>query len=101
MNHAHQLSLFEEYAHLVKENKLYGDSTCPYYSVYISRSNKQDYRYDLAEIKQKYGAELKEIQHVPGVFAEIMGDVGYIFNTETKEQMHAIIEFVGALKTQA
>ena len=27
---------------------------------------------------------LKEIQHVPGVFAEIMGDVGYIFNTETE-----------------
>lgn len=30
-----------------------------------------------------------------------MGDVGYIFNTETKEQMHEIIEFVGALKEQA
>lgn len=101
MNHAHQLSLFEEYAHIVKENKFYGDSTCPYYSVYISRSNKQDYRYDLDNIKQKYGDELKEIQHVPGVFAEIMGDVGYIFNTETKEQMHEIIEFVGALKMQA
>lgn len=99
MNHAHELSLFDEYAHIVLEDRFYGTSECPYYSVYISRSSKQPYYYSEQEIKQKYRANLKEIQQVPGVFAEVMGDIGYIFNTKTKAEMFEIIKDLGKVKT--
>lgn len=98
MNHAHELSLFDEYAHIVLEDRFYGTNDCPYYSVYISRDLEQNYYYSEQEIKQKYQTNLKEIQKVPGVFADVMGDIGYIFNTKTKTEMFEIIADLGKLK---
>ena len=98
MNHAHELDLFDEYAHIVKENKFYRTNDCYYYSVYISRNNKRTYRYDEEMIKEKYGYALKDIQTVPGVFAEVMGDIGYILNTKTKSELLKIVDFVSQVK---
>ena len=98
MNHAHQIDLFKAYAVLVKENHFIYGNDCPYNSVYVSRRKGPEYLHSVADVKTKYAAELKDYQEVPAGFADIMGDIGFIFNTKTVEQLKEISAYVHASK---
>lgn len=93
-NYANDIDVFKEYATVVTENKFNAKLTRPYNCFYIAHKNEKNYVHSEQETREKYGKQLVDIQHVPGVFSAIMGDQGYIFKTETMEEMYEIIDFV-------
>ena len=42
----------------------------------------------------RYGASILQVASVPGVFSSALGDVGYIFRTESAERVHEIARFI-------
>ncbi|MCK3654809.1 carboxylate--amine ligase [Pasteurellaceae bacterium Macca] len=92
-NYANDFDVFREYANVVKENRFYTDIQHPWNVVYISRKANKNYVHSIADICQKYGGNIISVQHVPGVFAKIMGEEGILARTETLQEMREIAQF--------
>ncbi len=92
-NYANDFDVFREYANIVRENKFYADIQRPWNVVYISRKANKNYAHSIDEVCQKYAANIISVQHVPGVFAKVMGENGILARTETIEQMREIVLF--------
>ncbi|QEY24437.1 ATP-grasp domain-containing protein [Neisseria animalis] len=92
-NYANDFDIFDEYAHIVKNNTFTADITHPWNVVYISRKANKNYAHSIEEICGKYAANIISVQNVPGVFAKIMGEEGILARTETIEQMREIVRF--------
>lgn len=93
-NYANEIDIFAEYANVVKDNEFKAELTRPYHCLYISRKDRIVYVHSEEEVKEKYQEELVMETHVPGVFAQTMGDVGYIFRTPAEEVLDDMIQFV-------
>lgn len=95
-NYANDFDVFNEYAHIVKENKFYSHITHPWNVVYISRKANKNYVNSIQAICEKFSDRIISVQTVPGIFAKIMGEEGILARTETIEQMREIIQFAHA-----
>ena len=95
-NYANDFDVFNEYAHIVKENKFYSHITHPWNVVYISRKANKNYVNSIQALCEKFPANIISVQNVPGIFAKIMGEEGILARTETLEQMREIIQFAHA-----
>lgn len=95
-NYANEFDIFNEYAQLVKHNQFQAEVLRPYHCLYVSRKSHSHYVHTEEEVRQRYADELISVQHVPGVFSSIMGDVGFIFNTSNTDTLHEIVNFVRA-----
>lgn len=92
-NYANDFDIFNEYAHIVKENKFYADIKRPWNVVYISRKANQHYVHSVQEVCTKFAANIIGVQHIPGVFSKILGEEGILARTETMEQLREIVQF--------
>lgn len=92
-NYANDFDVFREYANIVRENKFYTDIQHPWNVVYISRKANKNYANSIQAVCEKYPHNIISVQHVPGVFAKIMGEEGILARTETLEQMREIAQF--------
>lgn len=92
-NYANDFDVFNEYAHIVKENKFYTNITHPWNVVYISRKANKNYVNSIQALCEKFAHNIISVQQVPGIFAKIMGEEGILARTETLEQMREIIQF--------
>ncbi|MFC0323010.1 acetyl-CoA carboxylase biotin carboxylase subunit family protein [Gallibacterium melopsittaci] len=92
-NYANDFDVFNEYAHIVKENKFYAQITHPWNVVYISRKANKNYQNAIQAICERFSDNIISVQNVPGIFAKIMGEEGILARTETIEQMREIIQF--------
>lgn len=91
-NFANDIDIFSEYANIVKDNQFTAEITRPYHAVYISRRQHVDYAYSNEEIKDMYKDELIMVVHVPGVFSQLMGEMGMIFRVAEEERLNEIID---------
>ncbi|MGT2836753.1 ATP-grasp domain-containing protein [Streptococcus macacae] len=92
-NYANDFDVFNEYAHIVKDNRFEARITHPYNVVYISRKANKNYAHSIDDIKANYGEAIIDIETVPGIFAKIMGEVGILARTQTMEDMRTIIQY--------
>ncbi|MFZ7136348.1 ATP-grasp domain-containing protein [Avibacterium avium] len=92
-NYANDFDVFNEYAHIVKDNQFTSQITHPWNVVYISRKANQRYAHSIAQIWEKFPHNIISVQQVPGVFAKIMGEEGILARTPSIEQMREIIQF--------
>ncbi|MFZ7275403.1 ATP-grasp domain-containing protein [Avibacterium avium] len=92
-NYANDFDVFNEYAHIVKDNQFTSQITHPWNVVYISRKANQHYAHSIAEVCEKFPHNIISVQQVPGVFAKIMGEEGILARTPSLEQMREIIQF--------
>ena len=92
-NYANDFDVFNEYAHVVKDNRFEAHITHPWNVVYISRKANQHYVNSIQSVCERYAANIISVQNVPGVFAKIMGEHGILARTETLAQMHEIVAF--------
>ncbi|CDF98967.1 Putative Carbamoyl phosphate synthase-like protein [Avibacterium paragallinarum JF4211] len=92
-NYANDFDVFNEYAHIVKDNQFTSQITHPWNVVYISRKANQRYAHSIAQIWEKFPHNIISVQKVPGVFAKIMGEEGILARTPNIEQMREIIQF--------
>lgn len=92
-NYANDFDVFNEYAHIVKDNCFTTKITHPWNVVYISRKANQNYANSIAQVCEKFPSNIISIQKVPGIFAKIMGEEGILARTPSIEQMREIIQF--------
>ncbi|MFZ7277416.1 ATP-grasp domain-containing protein [Avibacterium endocarditidis] len=92
-NYANDFDVFNEYAHIVKDNQFHAQISHPWNVVYISRKANQHYAHSIAEVCEKFPHNIISVQQVPGVFAKIMGEEGILARTPSLEQMREIIQF--------
>lgn len=91
-NIANDFDIFAEYANIVKDNEFKAEITRPYHALYVSRRSHIDYAFTNEEIKDMYKGELVMVVHVPGVFAQVMGETGLILKTPDEGKLNEIIE---------
>ncbi|MFZ7344416.1 ATP-grasp domain-containing protein [Avibacterium volantium] len=92
-NYANDFDVFNEYAHIVKDNQFHAQISHPWNVVYISRKANQHYAHSIAEVCEKFPHNIISVHQVPGVFAKIMGEEGILARTPSLEQMREIIQF--------
>lgn len=95
-NYANDFDVFNEYANIVKYNKFDTILERKYNCAYVSRkySNNYIYAYSNDEIRKQLGSSLISIQTIPGIFATIMGDEGYLIRTSSMEQLFEYIKYL-------
>ena len=90
-NYANDFDIYKEYANVIVDYEFKAEVSRKYYCCYVSRKDFRRYAYTNSEITQKYPTQIMAIESIPGIFSQIMGDIGFIFRTETKEEMDLII----------
>lgn len=94
-NYANDIDIFQEYANIVKNNVFQADILRPYNCAYVSRKkDNQPYYYSNEQISEKLGEGLITIQSIPGIFAQIMGDEGYLIRTPSKTELFEWIQLI-------
>ncbi len=94
-NYANDIDVFQEYATIVKDNQFRANVTRPYHCAYVSRKyTNQPYRYSNEQIREQIGAGLIQCQSIPGIFAQIMGDEGYLIRSATKKELFEWIQLI-------
>lgn len=95
-NYANDIDVFQEYVNIVLENKFKAKITRPYYCAYISRKSQYNYIHTEEEIYAQFPEYMIATQHIPGVFATMMGDVGYLVKAASQEKVAEMINFIHA-----
>ena len=93
-NFANDCDLYQEYAHVLKENKTTTNFTFPNQVFFYGRKNKFHYTHSHDEILSKYGNKLPFHTKMPDVFNKVMGNYCYIFKTSSKSEMDEIVQFI-------
>lgn len=94
-NYANEMDIFQEYANVVRDNQFYTYVTRPYYCGYVSRKySNHNYAHSNDDIRQHLGEDLINILTIPGIFAAIMGDEGYLVRTPSEEQLFEYFEYI-------
>ncbi len=93
-NYANDFDIFKEYANLIANKKFEAKLTRPYICCYVSRKNTFNYKHSEDEIREKLADDYISTLSIPGIFATIMGDVGYLFKCKTKKVLFEHIDFI-------
>ncbi|MEJ2642837.1 MAG: carboxylate--amine ligase, partial [Desulfosarcinaceae bacterium] len=95
-NYACDIDIYRAWARLLVHNENTLDYSRKYHCAYASRKNSIPYINGHDEILARYGEEMVKVAGVPGVFSSALGDVGYIFRSETMARIEEIIRFIHA-----
>lgn len=94
-NYANNIDIFKEYANLAQGIPFSSKLERPYYCAYVSRKYENyTYTYTQENIKDYLGDFFVSVQSIPGIFAQIMGDEGYIFKCKTKKELDQFIQYI-------
>jgi predicted ATP-grasp superfamily ATP-dependent carboligase len=95
-NYACDIDIYRTWAELLVHDRRHLDYTRKYHCTYASRKNDIHYQYSHEEILARFGAEIVKLASVPGVFSSALGDMGYIFRSESLARNEEIIRFIHA-----
>jgi hypothetical protein len=65
-----------------------------YHCCYASRKRGLSYAYSHNDILSRYGHLIRQVESVPGVFSSALGDVGYIFRSDSLGQVMEVVHFI-------
>ena len=57
----------------------------------FANKNSQNNSYNQEQIQEKYGPQIMSVESIPGIFSQIMGDIGFILRTPDRSEMDQII----------
>ena len=93
-NYANNLDIFNEYARLVTSQSTKQAQKPLYYCAYVSRKDQNNYRYRREDLISTLGNSLIDIQQIPGIFSQIMGNEGYLIREKSKENLFSTINYI-------
>lgn len=93
-NYANDFDIFKEYANIVKNNRFESSVDRHYNVAYISRKKEKNYQHDIDDIRKNFGKYIVSVDSIPGIFSNIMGDIGIIVRTEDLDTMYELIQYV-------
>ena len=93
-NYGCNIDIYRIWAELLVHNRTAVDYTRDYHCCYASRKFNRHYTYSHENILARYGAFMVMIEKVPGVFSSALGDIGYIFRSESLNEILEIVRFI-------
>jgi predicted ATP-grasp superfamily ATP-dependent carboligase len=95
-NYACDIDIYRAWARLLVHNENTLDYARKYHCTYASRKHGRPYVHSHDEILARYGGEMVKVASVPGVFSSALGDVGYVFRSESMARNEEITRFIHA-----
>jgi len=93
-NYGADIDVYRTWAQLLVHGAADLVYTRKYHCCYASRKFNQPYRYSHDEILARFGHLMLQVQSVPGVFSSALGDVGYIFRSDTLNDIMDAVRFI-------
>jgi hypothetical protein len=93
-NWANDVDLYAAYGELVATGNFTAQMHFPYYCCYVSRKGVHPYRFTHEEVMARYGGNVVLFEEMPGIFAAIMGDFGYVIRAAEYQELMDIIHMI-------
>lgn len=93
-NYACDIDIYRIWAELLVHNRTAINYTRDYHCCYASRKFNLRYAHSHEDILARYGTLMVQIESVPGVFSSALGDIGYIFRSQSLDEMLEIVRFI-------
>lgn len=93
-NYACDIDAYRIWAQVVTQGSWEMPFDRKYHCCYASRKNGIPYIHSHDAILSRYSEVMFQVDQVPGVFSSALGDMGYIFRTETLDALNDIIRFI-------
>ncbi len=93
-NYACDIDIYRIWAELLVHNRTAINYTRDYHCCYASRKFNLRYANSHEDILARYGTLMVQIESVPGVFSSALGDIGYIFRSQSLDEMLEIVRFI-------
>jgi hypothetical protein len=93
-NYACDIDIYRIWAEMLVHSRTDIPYQRKYHCCYASRKDNLPYVHNHDEILATYSDHLCQIDRVPGVFAEALGEQGYIFRCREFTKLREIIEFI-------
>jgi hypothetical protein len=93
-NWANDADLYAAYGELVATGNFTAQMHFPYYCCYVSRKGVHPYRFTHEEVMARYGGNVVLFEEMPGIFAAIMGDFGYVIRAAEYQELMDIIHMI-------
>lgn len=95
-NFANDIDIYYEWAQIVTLNKFSSNHKRKYYCAYIGRKFNRDYQFTHDQFLDKYGELICFHDELRGVFANAMGDYGYLVRSTTLAEISNMVYFLHA-----
>jgi len=93
-NYAADIDIYRAWAELLVRGRTGLSYERKYHCCYASRKHNRAYAYSHHDILACYGHLILQVESVPGVFSSALGDVGYIFRSDSLDQMMEVVRFI-------
>ncbi len=93
-NYACDIDIYRAWADLLVHNRTDLNYRRDYHCCYASRKYNQHYAHSHEDILSQYGTYMVQVESVPGVFSSALGDIGYIFRSESLDKLLEIVRFI-------
>lgn len=93
-NFACDIDIYKAWADLLVHNRTDLNYRRDYHCCYASRKYNQHYAHSHEDILSHYGTYMVQVESVPGVFSSALGDIGYIFRSESLDELLEIVRFI-------
>ena len=93
-NYACDIDIYRIWAEMLVSNRSVVNYERKYHCCYASRKPNHRYTHSHEGILARYGAQMVQVASVPGVFSSALGDIGYIFRTESLDELLEIARFI-------
>ena len=100
-NYACDIDIYRMWAELLVNGSTTPVTDRPYHCCYASRKDRVPYAHSHGEILDLYGDLMCQVATVPGVFSSALGDIGYIFRSESMEDIREVTQFIHATTGKA
>ncbi|MGT2911088.1 ATP-grasp domain-containing protein [Streptococcus cameli] len=94
-NYAHSIDLYRDYARVVAGKEVEERQFEPQYCLAVSRRNRLSYIQSEEEIRSTYADKLKAVKKMPKAFADLQGDLFFIFTTQELGDIQEMLNFIG------
>jgi len=93
-NYACDIDIYRIWAELLVHNQTAVNYRRDYHCCYASRKFNQRYAHSHDDILARYGTFMVQVESVPGVFSSALGDIGYIFRSQSLDELLEIVGFI-------
>lgn len=95
-NFANDMDIYYEWAQVVTSNRFSAKYNRKYYCAFIGRKNNREYKFTHDQFLNRYGGSVCFHDEMRGVFANAMGDYGYLVRSFTLSEIMKMVHFLHA-----
>ena len=93
-NYANDIDIYAEWAHVVVHNRFTAQVTRPYHCAYIGRKFNRSYACSHEHALAELGPRLVHHEPISGVFAQALGEYGYLVRSPDLDEIHAMAALI-------